>query len=83
MNFSDAVINVLLQEEHEHGPGAGMTRRELERLGVSFRLTRNEARMVLNRLEAARVIVSQKKIIDGEKQRIWTANRRKLIPVGP
>lgn len=83
MKFHDAVINVLLYEEAENGKGAGLTFRELERLGTSFHIPRKIARGIIDTLAKNNVIKSdKKKIIDGKREKIWTANKQKLTPVG-
>ena len=83
MNFSNAVINVLLYEEAQNGPGAGMTFRELERLGTSLPVPRSLAKSVLNSMAEDGVILSKKKTINGKSEKIWTVNRKKISPVGP
>lgn len=81
MTFSDAIMNVLLNEEAQYGEGHGLTCRELERLGTSFHIPRREARGIIEAMIEQRLIIVASKNDCGKK--LWKANRKKLTPVGP
>lgn len=82
MNFTEIIINALVIEEANYGKGAGLTRREIERLGTAFKITRHEARDTFSNLQKNGFIRAAKKTIGGKREKVWTLNKKKLDRVG-